>query len=164
MIAKSAPCFRYNGNCKIAILPFCFRYNGNWVFSISTSCFLCNRKIFCNFTPLFPVQWEILQKCQFSSFSHFKRKQDAFFEKIAVPFQKETGVFRIFGFSYYKRNQRLFKNTFPIFRTCCDTIYFSAEKRKTTASQGFPTVRGLFQFIMICVFSLFVSVIMGMTF
>ena len=90
-----------------------------------------------NFTLLFPVQWEIFQKCQFSSFSHFKRKQNAFFEKIAVPFQKETGVFRFFGFSYQKRNKRPFENTFPIFRTCCGTIYFFCRKEKNHSQSGF---------------------------
>ena len=129
MIAKSAPCFRYNGNCKIAILPFCFRYNGNWVFSISTSCFLCNRKIFCNFTPLFPVQWEILQKCQFSSFSHFKRKQDAFFEKIAVPL-KGNNVFRFLAFPIRKETSGCLKTLFPFFVPAAAQYIFAAEREK----------------------------------
>lgn len=60
-----------------------------------------------------------------------------------------------------KGNKRPFENTFPIFRTCCGTICFCCRKEKTTASQGLPTVRGLFQFIMTYVFLLFVSVIMG---
>ena len=53
------------------------------------------------------------------------------------------------------------KILFPFFVPAAAQYVFAAEKKKTTASQGLPTVRGLFQFVMTYVFLLFVSVIMG---
>lgn len=88
-------------------------------------------------------------------FSHFKRKQDTFFEKIAVPFQKETGVFPIFGFSHYKRNKRLSGNSFPIFRTRHDTLPFSQKKEKNHSQSGFSDFPWSFPvYYDMCVFAL----------
>ena len=127
-IAKSTPCFRYNGNCKIAILPFCFRYNGKFFKNV-------------NFRP-FPIsngnKTHFLKKSQF----HFKRKQ-AFSGFLAFSIKKEI-------------SDRL-KILFPFFVPAAAQYIFSVKKKKATASQGLPTVRGLFRFVMTCVFSLFVS-------
>lgn len=130
MIAKSAPCFRYNGNCKIAILPFCFRYNGNWVFSISTSCFLCNRKIFCNFTPLFPVQWEILQKCQFSSFSHSNGNKTHFLKKSQFHFKKKQAFSGFLAFPIRKETSGCLKTLFPFFVPAATQYIFLRKREK----------------------------------
>ena len=65
------------------------------------------------------------------------------------------------AFSIKKEISDRLKILFPFFVPAAAQYIFSAEKRKTTASQVFPTVRGLFQFIMTYVFLLFVSVIMG---
>ena len=65
------------------------------------------------------------------------------------------------AFSIKKEISDRLKTLFPFFVPAAAQYVFAAEKRKTTASQGLPTVRGLFQFIMTYVFLLFVSVIMG---
>ena len=65
------------------------------------------------------------------------------------------------AFSIKKEISDRLKILFPFFVPAAAQYVFAAEKKKTTASQGLPTVRGLFQFIMTYVFLLFVSVIMG---
>ena len=65
------------------------------------------------------------------------------------------------AFSIKKEISDRLKILFPFFVPAAAQYVFAAEKKKTTASQGLPTVRGLFQFVMTYVFLLFVSVIMG---
>ena len=56
------------------------------------------------------------------------------------------------AFSIKKEISDRLKTLFPFFVPAAAQYVFAAEKKKTTASQGLPTVRGLFQFIMTYVF------------
>ena len=91
------------------------------IFEILHPCFRYNGKFFknANFRP-FPIsngnKTLFLKKSQF----HFKRSRR----------------FPNFGFFHYKRNKRLFENTFPIFRTCCCAIYFFCKKEKSHSQSG----------------------------
>lgn len=117
-----------------AILHPCFRYNGKFFKNV-------------NFRP-FPIsngnKTHFLKKSHF----HFKRKQ-AFSEFSAFLIRKEI-------------SDRL-KTLFPFFVPAAAQYIFLQKREKATASQGFPTVRGLFRFVMTCVFLLFISDIMGIT-
>ena len=61
------------------------------------------------------------------------------------------------AFSIKKEISDRLKILFPFFVPAAAQYIFSVKKKKATASQGLPTARGLFCFVMTCVFSLFVS-------
>ena len=68
------------------------------------------------------------------------------------------------AFSIKKEISDRLKILFPFFVPAAAQYVLLQKREKTTASQGFPTVRDLFQIVILCVVMLFVSVIMGIDF
>ena len=106
---------------------------------------------------MFPVQWEFFKNANFRAFPISNGNKTLFLKKSQFHFKRKQAFSGFLAFSIIKETSGCLKTLFPFFVPAAAQYIFSVKKKKATASQGLPTVRGLFWFVMTCVFSLFVS-------
>ena len=97
-------------------------------------------------------------KAKFILFPISSGNKTAFCAKSVLPFQNETGSSKDLAFPITKETTASFEQSFPTVCSAVNICRFCCAKEKTTASQGFPTVRGLLFSVMQCDLRLLVSV------